>query len=103
MWKNILKRKGRPKRLDYGFLKTVAIALGERYSGKTLTREQFKDEFLESVRAMYSAKHLNITKERIQNEVIKILKRNNMLEVKKKYEIEPRTKFTETRRYYIFK
>ena len=99
MWENVLKRR----RLDYDFLKKVTIALGKKYSGETLIRDQFIDEFLESVRVMYSAKHTGILKERIQNEVIKILKRNNMLEVKIKSVSDPVTKFTTDVRYYIFK
>lgn len=99
MWEKILKRKS----LVYDFLKKVTIALGKKYSGETLTRDQFNDEFLESVRAIYSAKHMGVGKERIRNDVVKILKRNNMLEIKRVREYDPVVKINVDQNRYVFK
>ena len=98
MWEDILKR-GSGKKLDYSFLKQTTLSLANKFKGKTLVKDEFLD-FLEQVRKDYSVKHKSITLGRIRNAIIRILKTNNLLEIKKK-RLGPE-EFRRQERIYIF-
>ena len=81
MWKNILKGQGKAKKLNFNFLKEVSLGAAEGFKGKTLSRDEFLD-FLKQIRRAYSVRHKAIPLDRIQDTVIKILKQNDLLEIK---------------------
>lgn len=100
MWEDILKSRGYAKKLNFSFLKEVSLDLANKHKGKTLVKDEFLD-FLEQIRLVYSTKHTNIPLDRIRIPVVRILKTNNLLEVKKK-RLGPE-EFRREERYYIFK
>ena len=81
MWEDILKGQGKAKKLNFNFLKEVSLGLAERFKGRILSRDEFLD-FLEQIRIVYSVRHKAIPVDRISHTVIKILKRNDLLEIK---------------------
>ena len=99
MWEDILKR-GAGRRLNHSFLKQITLSLGSKFKGKTLNKDEFLD-FLEQIRLVYSTKHTNIPLDRIRNPIVRILKTNNLLEVKTK-RLGPE-EYRKEERYYIFK
>lgn len=99
MWEDILKRGG-SRRLNHSFLKQITLNLANKHKGKTLIKDEFLD-FLEQIRLIYSVKHTNIPLDRIRNTVVRILKTNNLLEVKTK-RLGPE-EFRREEKIYIFK
>ena len=81
MWKNILKSQGGGKKINFNFLKEVSLGLAEGFKGRTLSRDEFLD-FLEQIRIVYSVKHKAIPVDRISGTIVRILKTNNLLEIK---------------------
>lgn len=99
MWEDILKRSPDGK-LKYAFLKQITLSLANKFKGKTLGKDEFRD-FSEQVRMVYSTKHPGISLERIKGIIVRILKANNLLEVKNKT-LGPE-EFRKIERIYIFK
>ena len=77
MWKSILKRRG----LDFKLLKRLTLLKGREMKGKILNSDEYI-QFQEVIRKVYSTQHNNITLSRIKNTITKILKENELLEVK---------------------
>lgn len=99
MWEDILKR-GAIRKLNYSFLKQITLSVANKFKGKTLNKDEFLD-FLEQIRVIYSVKHKNIPLDRIRKTVVRILKLNNLLEVKAK-KLGPE-EFRKVEQFYIFK
>jgi hypothetical protein len=99
MWEDILKA-GATRKLNYSFLKQVTLSLANKFKGKTLNRDEFLD-FLEQIKVVYSTEHFGITVARIKRPIVKILKQNDLLEVKVKT-LGPE-EFRQVERIYIFK
>ena len=100
MWKDILKGRGSARKLNHSFLKQLTLSLANKHKGKTLAKDEFLD-FLEQIRLIYSVKHKNIPLDRISVPVVRILKRNNLLEVKAK-RLGPE-EYRKEEKFYIFK
>lgn len=86
MWEEILKRSGRTKRLDYAFLKDVTLTKGKEIKGEVLSADEYL-QLQEEIRQIYAKKHGRLSLDRIRFIITKILKGNNLLEVKKKKKI----------------
>ena len=100
MWEDILKARGGGRKLNYSFLKQITLSLANKFKGKTLVKDEFLD-FLELIKIVYSSKHTQIPIERIKIPIVKILKQNDLLEVKMKT-LGPE-EFRRRERFYIFK
>ena len=81
-------------------MKQITLSLANKFKGKTLVKDEFLD-FLEQIRLIYSVKHKGIPLDRISRVVVRILKTNNLLEVKAK-RLGPE-EFRRTEQFYIFK
>lgn len=100
MWGNILKVGQPPKKLNFTFLKQISLNKAKDFKGKTLIKDEFLD-FLESIRLVYSTKHTGIPLDRIRTTIVRVLKQNDLLEVKMK-RLGPK-EYGRIERIYIFK
>ena len=89
MWEEILKKKGGFKKLNYAFLKEVVLAKGREMKGEVLSADEYL-QFQEEIKQVYSKKHadkdapkVRLDLNRIRRVITRILKENNLLEVKK--------------------
>ena len=74
--------------------------MANKFKGKTLIKDEFLD-FLEQIRVIYSVKHRGISLDRIRRAIVRILKQNDLLEVKTKT-FGPE-EFRKVEQLYIFK
>ena len=81
MWKSILKGRGSSRRLDFKFLKRLTLLKGRQMKGKTLNSDEYM-QFQEAIRNVYSTQHVGIPLSRISNAITRLLKENELLEVK---------------------
>ena len=86
MWKNIIRKKGASKRLNFKLIKEITLEKGKEMKGKTLNNEEYM-QFQEAIRQVYSTQHRNIPLDRIKNTITRILKQNDLLEIKRKQNI----------------
>lgn len=86
MWKEILKRRGSTKRLDYAFLKDITLTKGKEMKGEVLSADKYL-QLQEEIRQIYTKKHRGLPLDRIKPVITKILKGNNLLEIRSKKEI----------------
>jgi len=100
MWEDILKGRGSGRKLNHSFLKQITLNLANKHKGKTLIKDEFLD-YLEHIRLIYSVKHKNIPLDRISVPVVRILKTNNLLEIKTK-RLGPE-EYRREEKIYIFK
>ena len=82
MWEEILKRGSNFRKLNYNFLKETVLAKGREMKGEILSADEYL-QIQEEIRQIYSKKHKSIILDRIKRAITKILKENNLLEVKK--------------------
>ena len=80
MWEEILKR-GNLRKLNYNFLKEIVLAKGKEMKGEAFNADEYS-QLQEEIRQIYSKKHTGITFDRIKRTITRILKDNNLLEVK---------------------
>ena len=83
MWEEILKRSGALKKLNYKFLKEIVLAKGKEMKGEVLSADEYL-QLQEEIRKIYTKKHRGLPLDRIKIVITKILKANNLLEVKSK-------------------
>jgi|TARA_R100000149_G_C5876135_1_gene140000 hypothetical protein len=91
MWEEVLKAA---KRLNYNFLKEIVLAKGKEMKGEVLSADEYL-QLLEEINQSYAKKHTShanqgggkVDLNRIKNVTTKILRENNLLEVKRKNKI----------------
>jgi len=83
MWKNIIKKKGSGKKLNFKFLKQIVLEKGKEMKGKVLNKDEYV-QFQEAVRQVYTTQHKGIPLDRISQTITKILKANGLLETTQK-------------------
>jgi len=86
MWKNIIRKKSANKRLNFKLIKEITLEKSKEMKGKTLNNEEYM-QFQEVIRQVYSTQHPNITLDRIKNTITRMLKQNDLLEIKRKHRI----------------
>lgn len=83
MWEEILKRSGALKKINYKFLKEIVLAKGKEMKGEVLSADEYL-QLREKIRQIYVKKYGRLSLDRIKLAITKILKANNLLEVKGK-------------------
>ena len=83
MWKNIIKKKGSGKKLNFKFIKQIVLEKGKEMKGKVLNKDEYV-QFQEAIRQVYATQHRGISLDRISQTITKILKANGLLETKHK-------------------
>ena len=106
MWKNIIRKKGANKRLNFKLIKEITLEKSKEMKGKTLNNEEYM-QFQEVIRQVYSTQHPNITLGRIKYTITRILKQDDLLEIKRKrgipeHDANGKLLGTKTRRFYHF-